>query len=78
MIFIDVQRISDEILFSMYDAMFLRNVLLTFKHGHDVEFLKTNFQEVFIFADESGTEELSMHLFDITFYYIRVISRLNT
>jgi predicted transposase/invertase (TIGR01784 family) len=74
LVVIHLAEMSDEQILAMEDARLLRNVLLTFKHARNARLLRIHLHKILIFADENSSDEVLMHLFDLTFYYIQHVS----
>jgi hypothetical protein len=50
--------------------------LLVFKYARQSDFFKAHYREMLIFAEENVPEEILMHLFLITLFYIQTVSNI--
>ena len=75
-IVVNLQKMKDEEIMSMGDAMLLRNIYLAMKHAREDDFFRQNYRKIFIFAGENVPEDILLSLFYSTFTYIQMVSTL--
>ena len=73
---VNLQRMPDEQIMAMEDALLLRNIYLAMKHAREDDFFRKNYKKVFIFADENVSEDILLSLFESTFIYIQTVTTL--